>query len=324
MLTWYFKWVPTLPNRFTPKIEYDVIEEGTPKRQQVTMSMLMYCIGNIDDCTKAIDPKGLPPPGSPLGKIINPATIRNASENGTTLAMIVKNVGGGMSPPTKLSVLDAFRDIKTFTNYERMHKSFYWFKSILLSDTAPLNAAGVDILLKWAASTGLKSPPNTVFEIQSLGGAMKDVPREATSSLLHDATHVLIMRIGLQQNSGPVYETAMAQLNNASRAQADIVNTFPRKAADFRSYVNFIDSDIALLSSDWEKAYYGASMQPLLCINEKFDPSFILDHAVYPLHNLLQDGPGVKASQCTGLVTPRAAAAQKWSATLLKTAPLRL
>jgi hypothetical protein len=51
--------------------------------------------------------------------------------------------------------------------------------------------------------------------------------------LLHDATHVLIMRIGLQQNSGPVYETAMVQLNNV-RGRRDTLAATPDPKPDGR------------------------------------------------------------------------------------------
>lgn len=104
-------------------------------------------------------------------------------------------------------------------------------------------------------------PSSTVWELQALGGAVKATPEDAAaSSNLRTSNAVLVMRANSKDEGVAV--AALAQATKTIDALIKEADTTP--SFMYRSYVNFLDTDVAAFAANWRRSYYGSDLAGLL------------------------------------------------------------
>ena len=158
-------------------------------------------------------------------------------------------------------------------------RSYYKYKSIFLY--APLSSVGINLILDYFASGG-------IFEFQSLGGKMKAFSNSAVN--LRNTSQVLIFKA--VDPSGQDNETRALAMLHRTTALVEHLSLLIGQSK-YKTYINFLDTDVPLFCPSWEQAYYGSSALTLACIKQKWDPSVAFQ-------NPLQYGSLVPLSPATG------------------------
>lgn len=142
--------------------------------------------------------------------------------------------------------------------------SYYAERSRFVSD--PLSAEAIEVifdrLAKWPGGG------SATAKLFSWGGAISQIPREATAFVHRDALFLASFSVGWPtQISSGESQTELDWLNLTFDA------FLPYTIAE--SYQNFIDPAL----SDWQSAYYGENLERLMSIKAAYDPSNVFQFA---------------------------------------------
>ena len=137
------------------------------------------------------------------------------------------------------------------------------FKNTSAYAKVPISAAGIAVIHHFLSST-----PNerSLLQLDSLGGAIADVPAEATA-FFHRAGNLFSLQYQAYWND-----------DNEGPANLTWVEDFRRALLPYVSngaYRNYCDVDI----QDWPQAYYGANFKRLVAVKKRYDPDNIFSYA---------------------------------------------
>jgi hypothetical protein len=277
VMSFYQKGFDTLPNTFTTRVDGSLGESSLvprPPALSASISIEGWCMDVMVRCMANM--------AKALAVNAGKAPMKETQFTwGHTdyLNALAEGIGWPIPPQynsTTAGLLAAIQDRDAWPD-----RSYYKYKTILLY--TPLSSAGVNLILNYFATGG-------IFEFQSLGGKMKAFSNSAVN--LRNTSQVLIFKA--VDPSGQDNKTEALAMLHKTTALVERLSLLigPSK---YKTYVNFLDTDVPLFSTSWEQAYYGSSALTLACIKQKWDP-------LVAFQNPLQYGSLVPLSPATGLV----------------------
>lgn len=199
-------------------------------------------------------------------------------QNPTVLTVVGQYLG---QPAALRKVLKPLLNAQPPTGAEIRQMSF-WEAHQYLTDSTPddffavyssyvesvIPAAGLDVIAEHANTwPGSSIPPDSNWGLFVVGGAVNDVPVDATAYPHRNAS--MMMK----------YETSWGHLDSPERIQAgqDWLNAFFKAMQPHvlpQSYVSFPNRDLP----NWQSAYYGPNWDRLVSVKNKYDPDNVFSY----------------------------------------------